>query len=529
MVFLEQTLELGLNFGASYGPRFSTAIATQSDGQEQRRAMWSQPLIVANLAGRAVDKIELDYLLDFHASVKGSAYGFRLRDWSDYKSGLTAIGTGNGTTQTWQLIKRYTVGSYTTTRPITKPVAGSLTLYLNGVATATGWSLNTTTGVLTTNLTGAIAVDFEFDVPVRFAEDQIKFTFNAADPFDATRRIFTLDALTCTEIRLEPTIYPAIEPLPTSMPLFNLGYDYGTNGGPQFDTGIASTASEFEARIPYLDSPKGSWNIGDRTLERAQVAYFLAFYRLCRGMAVPFSFKDWQDETVKSTRFAEDRISLQFNAYRPHDQQVIFYLGGLAIGETELALSIPCTPSSSNYSDSFNSSFNWTLQQVDYTGSNNSGNSSVSTQYLASGGNTGGCVQIRLDYGNVPASPASGIRGYWLSRLSYTPTSEDEIITVNFSVDRIGIDKTTNVQYASAAYFYTSIDGNITIYEASGSYSGWTTITLNNQSISSFAVKTPIYFGFAHGAGTNTVDATEPKFQVIGIDNYNVTVNIGCP
>jgi hypothetical protein len=225
------------------------------------------------------------------------------------------------------------VGSYTTTRPITKPVAGSLTLYLNGVATATGWTLDTTTGVLTTTLTGAIAVDFEFDVPVRFAEDQIKFTFNAADPFDATRRIFTLDALTCTEIRIEPTIYPAIEPLPLSMPLFDLGYDYGTNGGPQFDTGIASTASEFESRIPYLDSPKGSWNIGDRTLDRAQVDYFLAFYRLCRGMAVPFSFKDWQDETVKSTRFAEDRISLQFNAYRPHDQQVIFYLGGLAIAE----------------------------------------------------------------------------------------------------------------------------------------------------------------------------------------------------
>lgn len=332
-MFQEQRLELGLNFGATYGPRFSTAIATQSDGQEQRRAMWSQPLIVANLAGRAVDKIELDYLLDFHASVKGSAYGFRLRDWSDYKSGLTAIGTGNGTTQTWQLVKRYTVGSYTVTRPITKPVANSLTLYLNGVATATGWSLNTTTGVLTTTLTGAIAVDFEFDVPVRFAEDQIKFTFNAADPFDATRRIFTLDALTCTEIRLEPTIYPAIEPLPTSMPLFNLGYDYGTNGGPQFDTGIASTASEFEARIPYLDTPKGSWNIGDRTLDRAQVDYFLAFYRLCRGMAVPFSFKDWQTETIKTARFAEDRISLQFNAYRPHDQQVIFYLGGLAIVE----------------------------------------------------------------------------------------------------------------------------------------------------------------------------------------------------
>ncbi len=332
-MFQEQRLELGLNFGASYGPRFSTAIATQSDGQEQRRAMWSQPLIVANLAGRAVDKIELDYLLDFHASVKGSAYGFRLRDWSDYQSGLTAIGTGNGTTQTWQLVKRYTVGSYTTTRPITKPVANTLTLYLNGIATATGWSLNTTTGVLTTTLTGAIAVDFEFDVPVRFAEDQIKFTFEAADPFDSARRIFTLDALTCTEIRLEPTIYPAIEPLPPSMPLFNLGYDYGTNGGPQFDTGIASTASEFEARIPYLDSPKGFWNIGDRTLDRAQVDYFLAFYRLCRGMAVPFLFKDWQTETTKPVRFAEDRISLQFNAYRPHDQQVIFYLGGLAIVE----------------------------------------------------------------------------------------------------------------------------------------------------------------------------------------------------
>lgn len=331
MTFLEQRLELGLNYGATYGPRFNTAIATASNGIEQRRAIWSQPLITVQLGDRRVNQSELDYLLAFHTSTKGAFAGFRIRDWSDYKSGLTAIGAGNGSLQTWQLIKRYTVAGVTVTRAIIKPIDGTLKVFLDGVEVLAGWSCDYNQGILYTELTGVIAVTFDFDVPVRFEQDKIDFTYEAGK---GTRKLFTLAPLTCVEIRIEPAIYPALDAIPTAIAeTFDLGYDFGTLGGPSFSTAIATNAAEFESRKSYWDNAKGSWDVGDRALIRSELDYFIALFRCARGMAVPFSFKDWQDESTKLVRFAEDRISFRFDAFRSTDEEVIFNLGGVAIQE----------------------------------------------------------------------------------------------------------------------------------------------------------------------------------------------------
>ena len=323
MTFYEQRLDLGINYGATFGPRFNTAVLTQSDGQEQRRALWSQPLILAQLGDRRVTQSELNTLLAFHATVKGAAIGFRLRDWSDYKATNQPVGTGNGTVQTWQLVKTYAISTATVKRPITKPVAGSVVVYVDGVEEENGWSVDTTTGVLTTELTGAIAVDFEFDVPVRFEQDKIDFTFEA-------KGLFTLAPLTCTEIRVEPTIYPALDTLPGSLEeIIDLGYDFGTLGGPSFSTGIKANGAEFELRKSRWESSLGSWDIGDRLLIRSELDYLIRLFRVCRGMAIPFRFKDWQTNTVQDVRFAEDRISFRFEAYS--EAEVIFNLGGMAV------------------------------------------------------------------------------------------------------------------------------------------------------------------------------------------------------
>lgn len=325
MAFYEQRLDLGINYGATFGPRFNTAILTQSDGQEQRRALWSQPLIVAQIGDRMVKEAKLQSLIAFHAAVKGSADGFRLRDWSDYKAVNQAIGTGNGTPQTWQLVKRYSISTATVTRPITKPLASTLTVFVDGVATATGWALDETTGVLTTELTGVISASFEFDIPVRFDQDKIDFTFEA-------KGLFNLAPLTCTEIRLEPTLYPPLDALPGSLEeIIDLGYDFGTLGGPAFSTGIKSNAAEFEKRKPYWQTAIGAWDIGDRLLLGSELDYLISLFRVCRGMAIPFRFKDWQTNTIKKVRFAEDRISFRFDAYG--NDEVIFNLGGVAIKE----------------------------------------------------------------------------------------------------------------------------------------------------------------------------------------------------
>jgi uncharacterized protein (TIGR02217 family) len=325
MAFYEQQLNLGINYGAVFGPRFNTAILTQSDGQEQRRALWSQPLLVAQLGEKRVTQSELDNLIAFHNETKGSFKGFRLRDWSDYKAINQAIGSGNGGQQEWQLVKTYSISSATVNRPITKPIADSVQVYANGVLASSGWSVDATTGVLTTQLSGAITATFEFDVPVRFEQDKIDFTFDA-------RGLFTLAQLTCTEIRDEPALYPDLDTLPGSLAeTIQLGYDLGTLGGPSFSTGIKANAAEFELRKSYWANSRGSWDIGDRPINKTELDYLIRLFRVCRGMAVPFNFYDWQTQATKTVRFAEDRISFRFDAY--DGNEVIFNLGGVAIKE----------------------------------------------------------------------------------------------------------------------------------------------------------------------------------------------------
>ena len=65
-------------------------------------------------------------------------------------------------------------------RTITKPVTGTMKVYLDGVEQLSGWSVDTTTGLVTFSAPPAVGVevtaDFEFDVPVRFDTDHMAVT-----------------------------------------------------------------------------------------------------------------------------------------------------------------------------------------------------------------------------------------------------------------------------------------------------------------------------------------------------------------
>ena len=88
------------------------------------------------------------------------------------------IGTGDGMTATFQLVKNYGT-TRPWPRPITAPVLGTILISVNGVPT-TQFTADVTTGLITFNAAaippnGAVlAAGFEFDVPVRFDTDLIK-------------------------------------------------------------------------------------------------------------------------------------------------------------------------------------------------------------------------------------------------------------------------------------------------------------------------------------------------------------------
>ena len=94
------------------------------------------------------------------------------------------LGLGDGVRTMFPLLKTYGVDGQV--RRITRPVAASVLVAVNGV-TATGWAL-AAGGVIsfaTAPPTGAVVTaGYRFDVPVRFANDQMdmaRATFGAGD------------------------------------------------------------------------------------------------------------------------------------------------------------------------------------------------------------------------------------------------------------------------------------------------------------------------------------------------------------
>lgn len=185
MAFHEVQFPNDIAYGATGGPEFATSVVATASGYEQRNINWSSARGRWDVASGLKKQTQLDTLIAFFRARKGRAHGFRFKDWTDYKASAQALGTGNGTITTFQLIRTYSSGGNTDVRTITKPVAGTVKVYLAGVLQASGWSVNTTTGIITfTTAPGngvAVSADYEFDVPVRFDTDRMAVTIEQID------------------------------------------------------------------------------------------------------------------------------------------------------------------------------------------------------------------------------------------------------------------------------------------------------------------------------------------------------------
>jgi uncharacterized protein (TIGR02217 family) len=82
-----------------------------------------------------------------------------------------------------QLVKHYPSGSVIEVRTVTKPVAGTVKIYRDGIEEISGWSVDTMTGLVTFGTPPVLGVeitaDFEFDVPVRFGTDHMAVTIES--------------------------------------------------------------------------------------------------------------------------------------------------------------------------------------------------------------------------------------------------------------------------------------------------------------------------------------------------------------
>ena len=199
MNFHEVRFPANLSFGSVGGPERRTEVVTLANGFEERNTPWahSRRRYDAGLGMRSLDDIE--QLIAFFEARRGQMFGFRWKDWSDYKSARASqppapsdqpLGIGDGVLTEFQLTKTYRSGDFSYVRPITKPVAGTLQVAVSGATMIEGsdFTVDSATGVLSFTLPplpdADVTAGFEFDVPVRFDTNQIQTSvasFKAGD------------------------------------------------------------------------------------------------------------------------------------------------------------------------------------------------------------------------------------------------------------------------------------------------------------------------------------------------------------
>ncbi|WP_342248573.1 DUF2460 domain-containing protein [Sphingomonas sp. OTU376] len=163
---------LALGREAEVAPEVSTSIVTSAGGRERRNAEWAEARTRYDVGPGLRSETDIMELLAFFRARMGPARGFRLRDPFDCVAVDELIGFGDGTNQRFPLVRTY--GSVV--RRITRPVAATLQVMIDGMETE-DFVLGEG-GVVTLGLAPAedvaVSATFIFDVPVRFAEDQLR-------------------------------------------------------------------------------------------------------------------------------------------------------------------------------------------------------------------------------------------------------------------------------------------------------------------------------------------------------------------
>lgn len=163
---------------------FSTQIMTTAAGFEQRNSLWSDARLRFDVGPGIRSEAELAVLVAFFRARRGAARGFRLTDPTDFSSNaMTApptpldqpIGTGDGATARFPLVKTYGSGADAQIRRITRPRNDTVRVSVGGVE-ARSFRVEEG-GIVVLAAEPAVGeqvrAGFLFDVPVRFAEDRL--------------------------------------------------------------------------------------------------------------------------------------------------------------------------------------------------------------------------------------------------------------------------------------------------------------------------------------------------------------------
>ncbi|WP_192895650.1 DUF2460 domain-containing protein [Arsenicitalea aurantiaca] len=197
MAFHGVRFPLDVALGARGGPGWATDVVTLQSGSEERNQRWAHSRRRYNAGYGVKSRADMQAVLSFFEERRGRFHGFLWRDGLDFSSrdgngapgpDDQALGIGDGVRTDFALRKRYGAAHDPYWRPITKPVAGSVVLAVDGVVVETGFSVDGVTGVVTFEAAPAagavVTAGFLFDVPVRFDIDRLDIELSSFDAAD---------------------------------------------------------------------------------------------------------------------------------------------------------------------------------------------------------------------------------------------------------------------------------------------------------------------------------------------------------
>lgn len=193
MAFHDDPLPDTVERGAKGAPGFYTVVAASGSGFERRSARW------ADIRGRysigyGINEDDTALVIAHFMNRMGMLHSFPFKDWVDYIIGdpygggsPQSIGTGDGATTTFDIVKIYERPSWTYTRTNILPVTSTVRPFIDNVEQFSGFTVDRLNKQITftpaPGNTLDIAIHCEFQVPVRYDTDELPgsaFTATAA-------------------------------------------------------------------------------------------------------------------------------------------------------------------------------------------------------------------------------------------------------------------------------------------------------------------------------------------------------------
>ena len=161
------------------GPTFDTSIIQSLSGRESRYPNFAIAIYKYSIKNCRLSIDELAQLHTFFLNCKGAALGFRIKDYTDYQGINQLLEPEEHGSSIYHLYKHYTCGNRSYKRRITKPIRDTVHIFLNNhqLTSEVDYVKGTVNIPLVPKNNDTVSANFEFDVPVRFCTDSLKYSY----------------------------------------------------------------------------------------------------------------------------------------------------------------------------------------------------------------------------------------------------------------------------------------------------------------------------------------------------------------